>query len=349
MLVRNVTAGRDERRRNGLMYGAGGAGGGWSWPEGGQWIWCAAGAGPGGDPVCGPPVDARAVFRENPPTKNVENSPAATWKIRGFFLILQIEPDRIIGPQQPPNDMISGIYYLFLVLLCTLFMVLSAVALVLCCPFDKGRRVVHEFSRILVRIFFFIPLRWRQRVIGRELIDRKKRYVIVVNHNTVFDIPTLYYIPLNFRWVSKREVFKVPFFGQYLVLHGDIYIDRGRAAEAMEQLLREGKLWISRGASVAIFPEGTRSKDGEIHRFKAGAFTLAREAGVEILPVVLDGTRTIVRRNLMFNWGNRITIRVLPPVSREEIASTEVHELMERVHDRMAAALAEIRQEGQKA
>ena len=352
MLVRNVTAGRSESRRDGLMYGGGGgkgADGGWNWSEGGQWIWCAAGAGPGGDPVCGPPVDARAVFRENPPTKNVENSPAATWKIRGFFLILQIEPDRIIGPQQPPNDMISGIYYLFLVLLCTLFMVLSAVALVLCYPFDKGRRVVHELSRILVRIFFFIPLRWRQRVIGRELIDRKKRYVIVVNHNTVFDIPTLYYIPLNFRWVSKREVFKVPFFGQYLVLHGDICIDRGRAAEAMEQLLREGRLWISRGASVAIFPEGTRSKDGEIHRFKAGAFTLAREAGVEILPVVLDGTRTIVRRNLMFNWGNRITIRVLPPVSREEIASTEVHELMARVHDRMAAALAEIRQEGQKA
>ncbi|WP_296113376.1 1-acyl-sn-glycerol-3-phosphate acyltransferase [uncultured Alistipes sp.] len=245
--------------------------------------------------------------------------------------------------------MISGIYYLFLVLLCTLFMVLSAVALVLCYPFDKGRRVVHELSRILVRIFFFIPLRWRQRVIGRELIDRKKRYVIVVNHNTVIDIPTLYYIPLNFRWVSKREVFKVPFFGQYLLLHGDICIDRGRAAEAMEQLLREGKLWISRGASVAIFPEGTRSKDGEIHRFKAGAFTLAREAGVEILPVVLDGTRTLIRRNLMFNWGNRITIRVLPPVSREEIASTEVHELMARVHDRMAAALAEIRQEGRHA
>ena len=164
MFVRNETAGRDESRRDGLMYGGGGgkgAGGGWNWSEGGQWIWCAAGAGPGGDPVCGPPVDARAVFRENPPTKNVENSPAATWKIRGFFLILQIEPDRIIGPQQLPNDMISGIYYLFLVLLCTLFMVLSAVALVLCYPFDKGRRVVHELSRILVRIFFFIPLRWR--------------------------------------------------------------------------------------------------------------------------------------------------------------------------------------------
>ena len=175
--------------------------------------------------------------------------------------------------------MLSALYYLLLVLLCTLFMILSALALVVCYPFDRGRRTVHELSRILVRIFFFLPPFWRQRVIGRELIDRKKSYVIVINHNTVIDIPALYYIPLNFRWVSKREVFKTPFFGQFLLLHGDICIDRGHAAEALEQLVRDGKKWISRGASVAIFPEGTRSKDGEIHRFKAGAFTLAKEAG----------------------------------------------------------------------
>lgn len=240
--------------------------------------------------------------------------------------------------------MLSAVYYLFLIALCTFFMVLSAMALVLCRPFDRGRRVVHELSRILVRIFFFIPLRWRQTVIGLEHIDKRKQYVIVLNHNTVVDIPALYYVPLNFRWVSKREVFKTPFFGQYLVLHGDICIDRGRAAEAMEQLLRKGKKWISRGASIAIFPEGTRSKDGGIHRFKAGAFTLAKEAGVEILPVVLDGTKSLIRRNFLFNWGNRITLRVLPPVSAERIASTDLHELMDEVHDAMCEALAEIRQ-----
>ena len=239
--------------------------------------------------------------------------------------------------------MLSAIYYVFLVLLCTLFMLLSAVALIVCYPFERGRRVVHELSRVLVRIFFFLPPRWRQRVIGRELIDRRQPYVIVLNHNTVIDIPTLYYLPLNFRWVSKREVFRVPFFGQFLVLHGDICIDRGRAAEAMEQLLREGRKWIGRGASVAIFPEGTRSKDGEIHRFKAGAFALAKEAGVPILPVVMDGTKTLIRRNLLFDWGNRIAIRVLPPVPAERVAATETHELMAEVHDAMCAALAEIR------
>ena len=137
--------------------------------------------------------------------------------------------------------MLSALYYLLLVLLCTLFMILSALALVVCYPFDRGRRTVHELSRILVRIFFFLPPFWRQRVIGRGLIDRKKSYVIVINHNTVIDIPALYYIPLNFRWVSKREVFKTPFFGQFLLLHGDICIDRGHAAEALEQLVRDGK------------------------------------------------------------------------------------------------------------
>ena len=111
------------------------------------------------------------------------------------------------------TTMISALYYLFLVLLCTFFMILSAVALVLCAPFDRSRRVVHGLSRILVRIFFAIPPFWWQRVIGLEHVDRRKSYVIVLNHNTVIDIPTLYYLPLNFRWVSKREVFRLPFFG----------------------------------------------------------------------------------------------------------------------------------------
>lgn len=239
--------------------------------------------------------------------------------------------------------MISALYYLFLVILCTVFMVLSAVALVVCSPFDKGRRVVHELSRILVRTFFLVPPFWRQRVVGLENVDKKKRYVIVVNHNTVIDIPALYYLPLNFRWVSKREVYKVPFFGQYLFLHGDICINRGRASVAMEQLLCEGKNWIARGASVAVFPEGTRSKDGEIHRFRAGAFTLAKEAGVEILPVVLDGTATLIKKNGAFDWRNRIVIRVLRPVSVEEVRDTEVHDLMEQVRERMVRALAEMK------
>lgn len=239
--------------------------------------------------------------------------------------------------------MLSALYYLFLVFLCTFFMVLSVVALVLCWPFDKGRRVVCDLTRILVHIFFWVPPCWRQRVVGREHIDPTKSYVVVANHSAMIDIPSLYLLPLRFRFVSKREVFRIPFFGQYLLLHGDICIDRGNAAVAMEQLLREGKLWIERGASVAVFPEGTRSKDGEIHRFKAGAFSLAKEAGVAILPVVLDGTRTLIGKRRLWSWRNRITVRILPPVSAERVAATETHALMDQVRADMCAALAEIR------
>jgi len=239
--------------------------------------------------------------------------------------------------------MISAVYYIFLVLLCTFFMILSALALVVCYPFDKGRRVVHELSRILVRTFFAIPPRWRQRVEGARTCrpEEKLRHRAEPQYGDRHPDALLH--PAQFPLGLQARGLQDAFLRAVSHPHGDICINRGRASEALEQMVRDGKLWISRGASVAVFPEGTRSKDGEIHRFKAGAFTLAREAGVEILPVVLDGTKTLIRKNAMFNWGNRITIRVLPPVPAAKVVSTETHVLMEEVHDAMSAALAQIR------
>lgn len=238
----------------------------------------------------------------------------------------------------------SLLLYVFMVLLCTTFLILSAVALVLCAPFDRSRRVVHWLSRLMVRIFLGVA-GWRCRVEGAENLDSRKSYVVVMNHNAMMDIPMLYLLPLNFRWVSKREVFSIPFFGQFLILHGDIAIERGSGAQAMEQVMREGCKWLSRGASVAIFPEGTRSKDGEIGRFKAGAFNLAREAGVEILPVVIDGTRSMIKRGGKMNWSSRLTLRVLPAVSVESTDQMSCREEMDLVRGEMVEALAEIRAE----
>ena len=158
------------------------------------------------------------------------------------------------------------------------------------------------------------------------------------------DIISLYFLPLNFRWVSKEEVFRIPYIGPLLIAHGDIPIQRGRASEAMAKVVNDGKMWISRGASIAIFPEGTRSKDGEIHRFKQGAFALAKEAGVEILPVVMDGTRNIFKpKSYWFNWKHRLTVKVLPPISAERVAVTEPADMAKEVQEMMTGALAEIR------
>ena len=198
--------------------------------------------------------------------------------------------------------MLSVLFYLFLFVICTFFLVLSAVALLLTWPFDKSRRIVHELSRILVRIFYAVPPLWKFRVTGREYIDRRKPYVIVVNHQAGLDIPTLYFVPLNFRWVSKREVFKVPFFGQFLLLHGDICINRGHATAAMEKVIRDGKLWLSRGASVAIFPEGTRVKQPGQVTPKSGAGMMAIRSGVKMVPVFI-GTKKRLFRKTVITFG----------------------------------------------
>lgn len=237
--------------------------------------------------------------------------------------------------------LLFGIYSIVIV---TLFMILSALALVVCYPFDSGRKAVHWCSKVLCMCFWRIPPTWRITVEGLENVDRHQPYVIAINHNSMVDIISLYFIPLTFRWVSKREVFRIPWIGEYLYLHGDIAIERG-SAEAMVKVREQGKMWIGRGVSVAIFPEGTRSKDGEIHRFKQGAFLLAKEAGVPVLPVILDGTTTVFRkdRKYLFNWREHLTVRALKPISAEEVAASEPSELAVRTHDMMAEALADIR------
>ena len=156
----------------------------------------------------------------------------------------------------------------------------------------------------------------------------------------------LYLVPMIFRWVSKREVYRIPFIGRFLMLHGDIAIDRKQGSKAMRKVMEQGKMWLGRGVSVAMFPEGTRSKDGEIHRFKAGAFALAKDAGVAILPVIMDGSASMMKPSKMINWRNEFVIRVLPPVTAERVAATEQNELMEQVRETMVETLAEMRRNG---
>lgn len=238
--------------------------------------------------------------------------------------------------------MFTFLYYIYVLILCILLLVVSVVALVLTYPFDKPRRVVHELSRMAVRLFLGLAPCWRHDIKGLERVDKSKRYIIVMNHQSMVDIPVLYFVNLNFRWVSKREVFKIPFFGQFLRLHGDICINRGRAAEAHQQLLDEGRVWLNRGVSIAIFPEGTRSKSGEIQRFKVGAFDLAQQNQVEILPIVFDGTRELMK-GLQFRWSNTIKVRVLEPISKEAVVATDPKLMAQQVQELMTEELAKLR------
>lgn len=239
--------------------------------------------------------------------------------------------------------MLSIIFYIYVLIELTLFFILSVLALIICFPFDKPRRVVHELSRAICMCFWYVPLTWKRKIKGLENVDRSKSYVIVINHNSMADILALYFVPLNFRWVSKREVFRIPYIGQMLSIHGDIAIDRSRGADSMRKVTEQGKMWIGRGVSIAMFPEGTRSKSGEMGRFKQGAFALAKEAGVSILPVVLHGTRDVLKKNYLVNWRNSLTVSVLPPISAETVQSMETAELIEHTRTMMCEEYEKIR------
>jgi 1-acyl-sn-glycerol-3-phosphate acyltransferase len=239
--------------------------------------------------------------------------------------------------------MLTLLYFIVILVVAVVLYVASFIALVVCYPFDKKRVVVHKISVWITDALFGLS-GIKRKVIGMENIDPNASYVMVLNHNSMADIITIYNLPLVFKWVSKREVYRIPIVGRLLFAHGDIVINRASTKEAMNLVHTKGKEWLAKGASVSIFPEGTRSKDGEIHNFKAGAFILAKDAGVPILPIVLDGTNRVIRKGTIFmNWRNRVTVKVLPPVSREEIAQRTMKEVMAQVHDDMVNALAEIR------
>lgn len=239
--------------------------------------------------------------------------------------------------------MLTILYYLVCLVAATVLFLASFIALVVCYPFDKKRVVVHTLSKWITDVVFGLPIFMKREVIGLENIDPKKAYVMVLNHNSMVDIMSIYNLPLVFKWVSKKEVYRIPIVGQLLFAHGDIVINRASTKEAMQLVHTRGLEWLKKGACVSIFPEGTRSKDGEIHNFKSGAFILAKEAGVPILPIVLDGTNTMVRNGWLMNWRNKITIRVLPPVSAEDVQNRDIKDVMAEVRENMVETLAEIR------
>ena len=239
---------------------------------------------------------------------------------------------------------VSILYYLVLLAWSLAYFVFMLLLFALTVAFDRERKALHAASRFWARSIFFLNPLWRLRVEGREHIDPKGAYVVTVNHQSMVDIPLMYVLPLNFKWVSKKEVQKMPIFGWVLWMHGDIPVERGsrRSAKRMMERCVER---LSRGTSVIVFPEGTRTRTGEIGRFKDGAFLVAKSAGVGIQPVVIDGTWS-----LMKGWRVRMPhtfrVRVLDPIPPERVASSEARELAGRTEALMKEAHGRMLSEG---
>lgn len=175
-------------------------------------------------------------------------------------------------------------------------------------------------------------------VSGNENIKKNKSYIIVSNHQTGFDIFLLYgYFPLDFRWIMKKELRKLPFIGFASEKVGHIFIDRSSPRVAM-QSLEEAKRKLVNGNSVLIFPEGTRSRNKEMRPFKKGAFKLAFELGLDILPVTIKESYSIKREGFMNIVPGRAGLIIHPMI---ETASYEgdIEGLMAKTREVICSAL----------
>jgi 1-acyl-sn-glycerol-3-phosphate acyltransferase len=165
---------------------------------------------------------------------------------------------------------------------------------------------------------------------GAERFVPGTSYIITPNHQSNADILALVLtLPMPFRWVIKKELLKIPLFGWALASTGAIALDRTDKSQAVKSL-REGAGKLRNGWSVLIYPEGTRSSDGRLQAFKKGAFMLAVQTGITILPVTCNGAfRVMPKKSLMIRPGH-ITVTVGEPVPCQEKTETDVPELMEK-------------------
>ncbi|CAB1058339.1 Acyl-CoA:1-acyl-sn-glycerol-3-phosphate acyltransferase (EC [Olavius sp. associated proteobacterium Delta 1] len=166
---------------------------------------------------------------------------------------------------------------------------------------------------------------------GLANIDPTQSYVYMSNHQSNFDIPVLLaYLPVQFRWLAKAELFKIPIFGRAMRGAGYVKIDRFNREAAFESL-NEAARKMKNGVSVMIFLEGTRSRDGKIRPFKKGGFVMALDAGVPIVPVVLKGTWTIMdKSSLRINTGE-VSLNIETPIATTDYTRENKDDLIKSV------------------
>ncbi len=209
---------------------------------------------------------------------------------------------------------------------------------------DKTRRRIHTVSTFWARgIIKWSPL-WRLAVSGRTNIQKGKNYIIVANHQSLLDILAVAAaLPLHFKFLAKKALFYIPFMGWAMACAGYVPVDRSNHDSSKKAVLRIREL-LKRGLSVLLFPEGTRSPDGRIHAFKMGAFKLAFENDVEILPVVVEGTGTALpKKNMFLRKRSIFIVSIGKPVSVKGAGERPLEETKEKIRHEMIARLEKIR------
>jgi 1-acyl-sn-glycerol-3-phosphate acyltransferase len=201
---------------------------------------------------------------------------------------------------------------------------------------DRSGEAVLWVARNWVRWIFW-TCGIRVEADGLENVDPRQPCVFMSNHQSVVDVGALVLtLPVSWRFVAKRELAWIPFFGWAMWLGGHVIIDRGKHERAVASLRRAAQR-VRGGVNVIIFPEGTRSETGEMRPFKSGGFHLALEAQVPILPVTVSGSRRLAPKGSLRVDSGRVRVHYGKPLATRGLALEDREALKQRVREAIAA------------
>lgn len=227
---------------------------------------------------------------------------------------------------------------LLLVIIIPITLLFSALTLLDLYFFRRSEHKAQVFPRTWGRIICIVA-GVRVRIEGEQNLEPDQTYIFVGNHASQFDIFSFQgYFPHDFRWIAKKELFRIPLFGPAMRRSGIIPIDRSHGREALKSL-GEAARQIARGTSVLIFPEGTRSEDGRLKPFKTGAVMLAIKAGVPVVPIGFNNTHSILPKGKILADRGEIVIRIGKSIETSTYRSSDKQELARYLHDQVAALL----------
>ena len=236
---------------------------------------------------------------------------------------------------------LSFVFWAFLVSTSAVLFLGAVVVWGLTVLFDRRLVALHLYTSFWASLYTWLNPAWPVTVTGREKIEANTAYVMVANHLSLLDILVMFRIFAHFKWVSKAENFKLPFIGWNMLLNRYVKLRRGERASVV-QMIRACRAHLAQGSSIMVFPEGTRSPNGRLRRFKTGAFEIALASRRPLLPIVLEGTAdALPKKGLVLQGRHRIRVSILDPIPYESFREEDVDDLTLRVHDLIAAHLKE--------
>ena len=219
---------------------------------------------------------------------------------------------------------------LFIILWTILLTGFFAVITIFASFISKSGNTPHRIAAVWAKCLLIVS-GIQVSVRGYSNIDPNRSYIYMSNHLSNFDIPVLLaYLPVQFRWLAKAELFKIPLFGYAMQRAEYISIDRSNRKSAIESLKKAAQT-VRNGASILIFPEGTRSPKHSIQHFKKGGFILAVDAGVPIVPVIIYGTWKIMSKERILIHPGNVVLKIAEPIETENFSRETKDDLMEKV------------------